>query len=456
MKLQLKKLGALQDVTLEPKPLTIICGKNNTGKTYAMYSLWSLIELSFNVDFEFPELQGFVKTIRQKGEVDIHLPDFFEKNLEKMVDAINILLPNTLPRSFNTSKDFFENTEISLKVEVEEFLDYLKNDFDADKLSIFKLNNLFNCTYNSNLGLLKINFKGGREFPLFIINDYLTALFSKIILSKIGSSAFLLPTERAGLNLFFDELKTQQKNIEEYIKSRNSKNKNNIETEDIEEYFATTYYSLPIENYINFISKAKIDYDNGSELFEDLKENFSLMSSFKFKKEKGKVFFKTEDGKELSLHLASSAIKTNFALWVYLSQEHKQSSLLMIDEPELNLHPDAQRLMARLIVYLVNQGIKIAVSTHSDYFIKEINSLIMLKNDFQEKNELINRYGYRNFDNLDITNVVAYHFKDGTAEKMLVDQKSGIQADTFDDVSNTLNAAYNDIYWAINENDIVD
>lgn len=64
---------------------------------------------------------------------------------------------------------------------------------------------------------------------------------------------------------------------------------------------------------------------------------------------------------------------------------NKKANLLMIDEPELNLHPDAQRLMARLIVYLVNNGIKVAVSTHSDYFIKEINSLIMLKNSFEEK-----------------------------------------------------------------------
>jgi len=36
---------------------------------------------------------------------------------------------------------------------------------------------------------------------------------------------------------------------------------------------------------------------------------------------------------------------------------------------------------------------------------------------------------------------------------MLVEQKSGIQADTFDDVSNTLNAAYNDIHWAINSDE---
>ncbi|NUG13418.1 AAA family ATPase, partial [Acinetobacter seifertii] len=100
MKLQLKNLGALQNVVLEPKPLTIICGKNNSGKTYAMYSLWSLVELSFNV--EFSQTEQFVNLIQSSGELDLNLPEFFEKNLQDMITSINTILPDTLPRTFNT------------------------------------------------------------------------------------------------------------------------------------------------------------------------------------------------------------------------------------------------------------------------------------------------------------------------------------------------------------------
>jgi len=143
-------------------------------------------------------------------------------------------------------------------------------------------------------------------------------------------------------------------------------------------------------------------------------------------------------------------MKTNLALWIYLSQSNYKDKLLMIDEPELNLHPDAQRFMARLIVFLVNRGVKVAVSTHSDYFIKEINSLIMLKNDFEGKGEILNKYGFNQCDSINANDIIAYHFKDGGAEEMPIEQCSGIQANTFDDVSNVLNDAYNDIYWAIN------
>ena len=73
----------------------------------------------------------------------------------------------------------------------------------------------------------------------------------------------------------------------------------------------------------------------------------------------------------------------------------------------------------------------------------------------EEKDDILQRYGYKGFDSLDADKVIAYHFKNGTAEKMLIEQNSGIQADTFDDVSNMLNAAYNDIYWAINSESII-
>ncbi len=447
MKLQLKNLGAIRDVALESKPLTIICGKNNTGKTYAMYSLWSLVELSFNV--EFPQVKELSNTLNNEGEVSVNIFDFFEKNIQDMIGRINLILIKTLPKTFNTESEFFNNTEMYLSVDTDEFLEYLKNDFNGE-VFFDGLKDVFDINYHLEHGFLKVSLEAGNIFPPFIISDYLNTLFSKIIISEFGSSAFLMPTERAGLNLFFNELKTQKKNINEYIESRQFK-VDSIEKDDISDVIGRRYYSLPIEEYIDYMSSAKIDYDSGlDEITNYVNGNFSLMNSFKFKKVKGKVFFKTEDGKEFSLHLASSAIKTNLALWMYLSQSNYKNKLLMIDEPELNLHPDAQRLMARLIVYLVNCGVKVAVSTHSDYFIKEINSLIMLKNEFEGKKDVISKYGFNNLDCIDSNKVIAYHFKNGTAELMPINQNSGIQADTFDDVSNVLNEAYSDIFWSIN------
>ncbi|MCT9176576.1 AAA family ATPase [Acinetobacter baumannii] len=452
MNLQINNLGVIQDLNISPKPLTIICGKNNSGKTYAMYSLWAILELGFNVDFI--ELEEYANLLRNNGEIDINLPSFFEENLYSMVDTVNNVIPKLLPRAFNTSIDFFKNSEVKIKIDLIEFLNHLQNDFNHESISTFRL---LNTIYHPETGNLKIFFRTNetRKYPIFVFSDFLNNLFFKIIFSQLGSSAFLMPTERAGLNLFFNELKTQKKAIEEYMKNRHSKS-SNIETDNLDDYFNTSYYSLPIEEYINFMSNSNIEYDQKNSFSEDIHKIFNLRNEVKFRKEKGKIFFKTEEGKELSLHLASSSIKTNVALWIYLANTAQKSNLLMIDEPELNLHPDAQRQMARLIVFLVNKGLKIAVSTHSDYFIKEINSLIMLSNEFERKDDILQKYGYTSFDSLDPSQVIAYHFDSGFAEEMLVDPKSGIEAKTFDDVTNSMNHAYMDIHWHLNESDFLD
>lgn len=52
----------------------------------------------------------------------------------------------------------------------------------------------------------------------------------------------------------------------------------------------------------------------------------------------------------------------------------------MIDEPELNLHPSNQRLVARLIAKMVNKGLKIVVSATYMIILRELNSLIRLQN----------------------------------------------------------------------------
>jgi predicted ATPase len=44
----------------------------------------------------------------------------------------------------------------------------------------------------------------------------------------------------------------------------------------------------------------------------------------------------------------------------------------MVDEPELNLHPENQRRVARLFARLINLGIKVFITTHSDYIVKEL------------------------------------------------------------------------------------
>ena len=47
MKVKIKNLGILKQAEFSLGDLTIICGGNNTGKTYATYSLFGFLTLDF-------------------------------------------------------------------------------------------------------------------------------------------------------------------------------------------------------------------------------------------------------------------------------------------------------------------------------------------------------------------------------------------------------------------------
>ena len=82
---------------------------------------------------------------------------------------------------------------------------------------------------------------------------------------------------------------------------------------------------------------------------------------------------------KLEMNQASSSVRAMVDLYFYVQfQAHKKNKFLMIDEPEMNLHPKNQRAMARFLASLVNQGIKVMVSTHSDYLVRELNHLTAL------------------------------------------------------------------------------
>ena len=52
---------------------------------------------------------------------------------------------------------------------------------------------------------------------------------------------------------------------------------------------------------------------------------------------------------------------------------------LIVDEPEAHLHPAMQTKIARFFASLSNQGVRLVLTTHSDFFLSELNNLIRSK-----------------------------------------------------------------------------
>ena len=76
------------------------------------------------------------------------------------------------------------------------------------------------------------------------------------------------------------------------------------------------------------------------------------------------------------MHNTASGIKQIGIIQLLLSNRKlKENCFLIIDEPEVNLHPDWQFKLANILMLLVKKlNVSIYINTHSPLFIEAINA----------------------------------------------------------------------------------
>ena len=264
---------------------------------------------------------------------------------------------------------------------------------------------------------------------------------------------FLMPAERNGLHLFFRELSTRRTALLHHA------SRENIDIAALLRDVIRSRYAVPIARYIDWLNEMTEAQKSKSDGFhrhaERLKKDLAG-GVYRVAPRSGDISFKPyqrrRDGvgtPELGLHMTSSTVKSLFGLWFYLEYQACPGALLMIDEPELNIHPENQRRIARLMARLVNDGLRIVISTHSDYIIREINSLLMLIRD--DDGALRRKHGYEDEEVLKPETVGAYLFDDHKIEPFDIDPEDGIRATTFDDVIENINKVNDDIFYSLKE-----
>ena len=162
---------------------------------------------------------------------------------------------------------------------------------------------------------------------------------------------------------------------------------------------------------------------------------------------------------------SSSAVRSLLDIGFYLRHVASPGDLLMVDEPELNLHPENQRRVARLFARLVNIGIKVFITTHSDYIIKELNTLIMLNQGGERLKTIAEQELYEEVELLAPEKVRVYIAQEAlikldgakrrtrcqTLVQADIDSKLGIEAKSFDKTIEDMNRIQEEIVWGGNE-----
>ncbi len=105
----------------------------------------------------------------------------------------------------------------------------------------------------------------------------------------------------------------------------------------------------------------------------DINDRMTTLMGGEFKKdEMGKYFFEKRK-QRIELEYTATGIKY-LGIFQVLSQNNylNQKSVLILDEPEVHLHPKWQLEMAKVIVELVKNGVKVVVNSHSPYMIEAL------------------------------------------------------------------------------------
>jgi AAA15 family ATPase/GTPase len=441
MKFQFEKLGYFEKKTeIELGDLTLICGKNNTGKTYASYAIYGFLA-TWQDNIRFQLNQNEIENLINNGVLELDLQKF-EKDMPTVLNELSRRYTQVLPSIFSTNDAYFSESLFRALISTHYQANYYPHEMDR-QLSIGK-KKILKVLKEKESYLLEIILQV-RMLP--IIKDSINRVVGQILLDNYFANPFIITSERTGVSLFHREL-DQNKNVwVERLQEQKLAHADFFQT--LNE--SVSRYALPIREEIDFVRDIMAYSKKQSPLLKAHPELTKLLKDIvggDYKVDNEQIFFTFDKAgkkpQQIPIYMGSSAIKSLLDMNLYLNHIAKKGDILLIDEPEQNLHPANQRKMARLFVRLIKMGIKVFVTTHSDYLIKELNNLIILGNEFEDRDEIMEKYQYTEEDVLDKSLVRVYSAEKQTLVPAPIDDL-GITLSSFDLEVREMNDMFDDM-----------
>ena len=154
------------------------------------------------------------------------------------------------------------------------------------------------------------------------------------------------------------------------------------------------------------------------------------------------VYQPRETEKDIRLTRASSMVSELAPIVLFLRGTIERNDMLIIEEPEAHLHPAAQTEMAKTLGRLVRAGVRVVVTTHSDWLLMEIGNLIR-EGELEEKTgEPIGEQPLPS--SLQSSDVGVWLFRDdetsagSTVKEIPYDRIEGVEPREYEDVAEAL------------------
>lgn len=402
--LRVRGFGRIKSAEIDLVPLTILVGKNNTGKSYLASLLWAF--------------RSSYWLFARPGYEALKAPKAF-------VDSVNKLVPG--------GGETFQIEADSIERNVNQWLRSNRNKFVQDLLSfegasvrsielafsgqvwLSKLKGMPSWIRESGFqdadvqswGVSTADHSVGEDGPTSMlfggaVENPIDFLYSQIVDTLSGQSyrsghgsAMYIPAARTGLILSIRELYSS---LTENLGIRPQEN-------------ASGKFSRPTINFLRSLVGDQGSPPNTVRV-ADFIERTILQGKIERRKDRVPSFEYRPTGKRavLPIHAVSSMVTELTPILDVLRRSHFGGGLI-IEEPEAHLHLSAQRCMARAIAKLVNIGIPVVVTTHSDTFVQQLNLLIRL-HGHENRSELMAELGYDDDEIINPAEVEAYEFMD--------------------------------------------
>ena len=336
IKVRIDQLGRIRDSEILVSPLMVFSGESGLGKSYLALLCHYFFELLINtsrlnhffvdnnIDFnilskDFKDVGTALEIKKQDLETWMAKDAILYLRYMLGYDGISGQIEITLPESVPDTMAFTYKNELTGLVDKEEIYTIL------------------------SLGNLRFRIQEKTQFDespfafllRFVLIDYIFGNYQKL------DSTFVLPPSRGP-----------------------------ILTEQI---IPTTGMYLEFLNDMTGLNRIKPRPDTASEIVLKL---FRTILEGEVNKEETTYIYTTNDA-SMPVSAAAASIREIAPLQILAKKQDVSRCAILVEEPEAHLHPLKQRMMADIIGALSHNGAIMQITTHSDYFLRRLNELIM-------------------------------------------------------------------------------
>lgn len=378
MKLKISNIGKVVEADIDIKGITVIAGENNTGKSTVGKVLFSVFQTYYDLKNKiFRERFNSLKDLLDDGMVY----EYIRRTPELSFQKFHLALDENIERLIF----LFDENQDRFSLEKDKFLlDIYKDDISNKVDEIVE-----RLQISSKLLLQNILTRTFREEFNKQINYLFNDSKGEVILGiKHKNLSFDIESNQVRLSDSSFDLSTEVCYID-----------NPLIVDDRENWFI--FESDITLHHSDYLRKQfrKSDENNtleqvlADERLKSVNDIFSSIYNWQVVSENrmGVDFEKKVDFKNLS-----SGLKSFYILKKLIENGTiKNRSTIILDEPEVHLHPEWQVLYAEILVILQKElNLHLLINTHSPYFMNAIEV-------FSEKHDIVERCSYYLADNGD-------------------------------------------------------